>query len=270
MCETSERGVGVAELDPRYTIRSLVKAIELLRAIEKDQSGATSNVTQLAKAVGMSKGSAFATLQTLLAYGLIMDRGEGASRTYRLGLGLFRLGQSANRQSSAADVSAPVVTSLMKSTGLTARAAVRDGDWALVVNCIYAPGAIRLDLRLGERERPHCSAIGKAVMSTLPDDEVRQIVSRLGMPRKSRRTITDIDRFMEEIERCRDHRYAIDDEEDVDGIICIAAPALDSTGVLYATVSVTGLKADPMLEDVKHVAEVVRRHADELTALVCG
>jgi IclR family acetate operon transcriptional repressor len=260
----------MVEIDPRYAVRSLAKGIELLREIEKDPTGEQSTVTKLAKAIGMSKGAAFSTLQTLLAYGLVVDRGEGASRTYRLGLGLFRLGQSATRQSTAADVAAPVLSSLMKSTGLTARSAVRDGDWALVVNCVYAPGAIRLDLRLGEREWPHCSAIGKALMSTLPDAEVRQIVSRLGMPRHSRNTITDIDELMVSIARCRETGYAIDNGEDVDGIICIAAPALDATGELYATVSVTGLAMTPMLEDVESVALTVRAHADRLSAIVRG
>lgn len=260
----------MVDLDPRYAVRSLAKAIELLRAIEKDPTGEASTVTQLAKAIGMSKGSAFSTLQTLMAYGLLADRGEGASRVYRLGLGLFRLGQSATRQSTVADVTAPVLSLLMKATGLTSRSAVLDGDWALVVGCVYAPGAVRLDLRLGEREWPHCSAVGKALMSTLPEAEARQIVSRLGMPRHTRRTITDIDQFMAELALCRERGYALDDEEDVDGIICIAAPTLDSTGKPYATVSVTGLKADPMLEDVEAVAGVVRRHADALAALVSG
>jgi IclR family acetate operon transcriptional repressor len=260
----------LTDLDPRYAVRSVAKAIDLLKAIEKDANGEASSVTSLARTVGMSKGSVYSTLQTLLSYGLISDHGEGASRTYRLGLGLFRLGQSATRQSTVADVSAPVLSSLMKSTGLTARAALLDGDWALVVGCLYAPGAIRLDLRLGEREWPHCSAVGKALLSTLDESEARQIVSRLGMPRHTRRTITDIDQLMAELATIRERGYAVDDEEDADGIMCIAAPALDTAGRPYAAVSVTGLKADQSLGDAQAVAAIVRSHASDLTAIVRG
>jgi IclR family acetate operon transcriptional repressor len=268
--EFTKESTAVTDLDPRYAVRSVSRAIELLKAIEKDASGEASSVTSLARTLGMSKGSVYSTLQTLLAHGLLSDRGEGASRTYRLGLGLFRLGQSATRQSTVADVSAPVLTSLMKATGLTARAALLDGDWALVVGSTYAPGAIRLDLRLGEREWPHCSAVGKALMSALGESEARQIVSRLGMPRHTRRTITDIDQFMAELALTRQRGYAVDDEEDADGIMCIAAPALDTAGRPYAAVSITGLKADQALEDTQAVAAIVRRHADDLTALVRG
>jgi IclR family acetate operon transcriptional repressor len=260
----------VADLDPRYAVRSLSRAIELLRVIERDASGKSSTVTELARTLGMSKSSVYSTLQTLLAYGLISDRGEGASRRYRLGLGLFRLGQSATRQSTVADVSAPILSSLMKETGLTARAAVLDGDWALVVACVYSPGAIRLDLRLGEREWPHCSAVGKALMSVLAESEARQIVTRLGMPKHTRRTITDIDKLMEHLAVTSTQGYAVDDEEDADGILCIAAPALDAMGNPYATLSVTGLKADPSLKDVRSVAATVRGHAQELATLVRG
>jgi IclR family acetate operon transcriptional repressor len=262
--------VTVDDLDPRYAVRSVARAIELLKAIEMDPTGVDSTVTKLAQTVGMSKGSVYSTLQTLLAYGLISDRGEGASRTYRLGLGLFRLGQSATRQSTVADVSAPMLSSLMKATGLTSRVALLDGDWALVVGCVYAPGAIRLDLRLGEREWPHCSAVGKALMSVLNPSEARQIVSRLGMPKHTRRTITDIDQFMEELAITRERGYAVDDEEDADGIACIAAPVLDAAGKPYAALSVTGLKADPSLEDTHAVATMVRSHADALSAHVRG
>ncbi|NEN04970.1 IclR family transcriptional regulator [Diaminobutyricibacter tongyongensis] len=258
------------DLDPRYSVRSVGRAIELLQEIEKDPTGANSTVTKLALSVGMSKGSVYSTLQTLLAYGLITDRGEGASRTYRLGLGLFRLGQSATKQSTVADVSTPVLSSLMRATGLTSRAALLDGDWALVVACVFAPGAVRLDLRLGEREWPHCSAVGKSLMSALSDPEARQIVSRLGMPRHTRRTITDIDQFIEELAITRERGYAVDDEEDADGIVCISAPVLDTLGRPYAALSITGLKADPALEDTHAVAAVVRSHADTLSALVRG
>ncbi len=158
----------------------------------------------------------------------------------------------------------------MKTTGLTSRAALLDGDWALVVGCVYAPGAVRLDLRLGEREWPHCSAVGKALMSTLSDTEARQIVSRLGMPRHTRRTITDIDQFMDELAITRERGFAVDDEEDADGIICIAAPTLDVLGRPYAALSVTGLKADPAFEDTHAVAAKVRTHADTLSTLVQG
>jgi IclR family acetate operon transcriptional repressor len=260
----------LTDLDPRYAVRSVARAIELLKTIERDPTGEASSVTSLARTLGMSKGSVYSTLQTLLAHGLISDRGEGASRTYRLGLGLFRLGQSATRQSTVADVTAPVLSSLMRATGLTSRVAMLDGDWALVVGCVYAPGAIRLDLRLGEREWPHCSAVGKALMSVLSESEARQIVSRLGMPRHTRRTITDIDQFMAELELTRQRGYAVDDEEDADGITCIAAPALDAAGRPYAAVSITGLKADPSLKDTSAVAALVRKHADDLTALVRG
>jgi IclR family acetate operon transcriptional repressor len=258
----------LSNLDPRYTVRSVGRAIELLRVIEQDVSGESSTVTELARTVGMSKGSVYSTLQTLLAYGLLSDRGEGPSRKYRLGLGLFRLGQSATRQSTVADVSAPILSSLMKERGLTARAAVLDGDWAIVVGCVYAPNAIRLDLRLGEQEWPHCSAIGKALMSVIPADETRQIVTRLGMPKRARNTITDIEVLMEQLLVIREQGFAVDDEEDADGVVCVAAPAFDTTGKPYATVSITGLKADPLLQDIPLVAASVRRHADALTALV--
>jgi IclR family acetate operon transcriptional repressor len=105
-------------------------------------------------------------------------------------------------------------------------------------------------------------------MSVIPADETRQIVTRLGMPKRARNTITDIEVLMEQLLVIREQGFAVDDEEDADGVVCVAAPAFDTTGKPYATVSITGLKADPLLQDIPLVAASVRRHADALTALV--
>ena len=82
-----------------------------------------------------------------------------------LGLGLVRLGEHAADQTSVAMVCRPELESLTATTRLTARAAVLSDGWAVAVARVDSPDAIRLDLRLGEREWPHRSGLGKALMS---------------------------------------------------------------------------------------------------------
>ncbi len=256
--------------DPRYTVQSVARAIELLRLIEVEGSADGLPLATLTRHMSMSKSSVFSTLQTLAAQGFVSVRDDGGAPRYRLGLALMRLGQAAAAQTSVADVCWPELEALSAASGLTSRAAVLDGPWAVAVARIDSPSPVRLDLRLGEKEWPHRSGLGKALMTALPDDEVRALMAKVGMPPSTARTHTTVESYLEDIERSRARGYAMDDEEDAEGIICIAAPVVDATGAPFAAISVTGLKAGPALQDPDRVAELVRAAAARLTTLVSG
>lgn len=262
-----ERGQQVLGADNRYEVKSVARAVAILEALE-DAHADGLTVTEVAKLVGLSKSTAFATLHTLRAHGLVSDKGEGATRRYRLGLALVRLGQQASAQTSIADIGQPVLRALTEKTGLTSRIAVLDDDWAVVVARADSRTAVRLDLRMGQREWPHCTGVGKALLSTLPESEVRALVGRLGMPVRTSRTITDADRLVVNLARARADGFTIDDEEDAEGIMCIASPVVDVHGNALGAVSVTGLKADSALRQPRSVGRQVRAAAAQIAQMV--
>ena len=82
----------------RYRLHGVERALdtfELLAAAGQD--GMT--LTELADKIGVSKSSAFALLQTLIARGFVADSGTRLSRRYRLGMALAKLGDAAESQS---------------------------------------------------------------------------------------------------------------------------------------------------------------------------
>ncbi len=257
----------MTEVESRYEVKSVVRAIAILEALEDSQDDGLT-VTEVAKLVGLSKSTAFATLHTLRAHGLVSDKGEGSTRRYRLGLALVRLGQQASAQTSIADLGQPVLRALTEETGLTSRIAVLDDDWAVVVARVDSRTAVRLDLRMGQREWPHCTGVGKALLSTLPEAEVRSIMGRLGMPARTERTITDPDNLVANLTRARADGFTIDDEEDAEGIMCIASPVVDVHGGVLGALSVTGLKADSALRQPRSVGRKVRAAAEQIGEMV--
>ncbi len=69
----------------------------------------------------------------------------------------------------------------------------------------------------------HSSAVGKSMLATLDEEHVRSLLRHAGMPRKTSRTITDPDDMLRELEDVAQQGYALDDEEDVDGVFCVAS-----------------------------------------------
>ena len=168
--------------------------------------------------------------------------GEGRARHYKLGLTLARLGDQALGQVDLLDVAQPSLRAMTEETGWTSRVGVLDDAYAVMLGRVDGPGIIRFQSNLARRELPHCSAIGKALLSHLPEEEVRAIVARTGLPRRTARTITDVDHLLRELDGVREKEFAVDDEEDSEGVCCVGASVFDHRQASVAAISVTGLK----------------------------
>jgi IclR family acetate operon transcriptional repressor len=232
---------GSGHSDP-YTVKSLSNAISILELLAESDPEKGLNVTELAAASGMSKSAVFAIMQTFLGRGLVIDDGNGQGRSYRLGGALVRLGDRAKQQLPLRQVAGPVMHQLADEVGLPVRAAVLQDRRAITVSHVDAPERVQVSLRMSPRELLHNSALGKAILSGLTDDEARQLLLPSEMTRFTPRTITDVDRFINHLDKVRRIGYAVDDEESAEGIFCIAAPVFDTTLQCIGAISVTSLK----------------------------
>jgi IclR family acetate operon transcriptional repressor len=249
----------------RYRVKSVDRAVTVLEALgEAGGDGLT--VSDVGKALGVSKSTAFALLATLLDRGFVADSGEGASRRYRLGMALARLGDRVVAQTGVRDVAMPVLRELTDATGLTSRLAVLEDGLAVVIGRVDAPGAVRFTSQLGQRELPHSSGVGKALLATLPEDRVREIVTATGMPRRTDKTLTDLDVLLRDLAGTRDRGYAVDDEEDAEGVFCVGSAVMDHTGRCVGAISVTGIKRDMPSWQVALLGTKVREHAAQVSA----
>jgi IclR family acetate operon transcriptional repressor len=92
-------------------------------------------------------------------------------------------------------------------------------------------------------ERPmYCTAVGKAIAAWLPRTDVQTELARTGMPRLTPKTITTRAGFDAELRRIRATGHAIDDEEQYEGLRCIAMPVFSYSGRVYGSMCVLGPK----------------------------
>jgi IclR family acetate operon transcriptional repressor len=254
--------------DDRYRVQSVERAVFVLGALgDAGPDGLT--LSELSRALGASKSSAFAILQTLLGYGFVADTGTGMSRRYRLGLALARLGDLVVSQIALRDVALPVLRDLTSTTGLTSRVAVLEAPYAVVIGRVDAESnAVRFATNLFKRELMHCSAVGKAMLAAIPEGEARGYLLQAGMPQKTRHTVTDIEELMIELADVRPKGYFLDDEEDAEGVCCIGAPIVIDGEVCAGAISVTGLKVDVPAWRLHHIGESVRDHAARVSLLL--
>ena len=251
----------------RYTVGSLHKALRLLDLVAVGPpEGMT--VSELARQLGASKSSTFALARTLLEFNYLRVIEPGTR--YHLGLALVRLGDVSASGLPLAAICQPVLHDLNARTGLTIRAAVNENGRPLFIERVDAPGAIRFHAPLGVPELPHVSSAGKAILASMSDRDVAAVIAETGMPRRTPKTITTLQGLLDNLALVRSRGFAVDDEEDFEGVFCVGSAFFDHAGGCAGSISATGIKRDLPEKAVLELGSHVRGAADSITHMLGG
>jgi DNA-binding IclR family transcriptional regulator len=108
----------------------------------------------------------------------------------------------------------------------------------------FGEKAVGVEYHDRKREQPlnhlHCTAAGKAILSQLPESDVREITTERGVPQNTEHTITDVEELIEELAVVRDRGYAFADEEQMSGIRALGAPVTPAGERVAGAIAVSG------------------------------
>lgn len=255
--------------DDKSLLRSVGRALDILQALGAGSREGMS-VGDIAEAIGVSRSTAFTLLQTMVARGFVADMRIGGARLYRPGLALVHLGDCAVAGMGLTQIATPVLQQLTFETQMTSRLAVLDDGYAVTVGRVDASGPFRIAAALGRRERPHCSSVGKALLARLSNEQVTAILTRLGMPRRTKHSLTSQAALIEDLKATATRGYAFDNEEDNIGIVCVGAAIYDRSYEAVAAISVTGMKVGRSEEELHQLGATVRACADQISVALGG
>ena len=220
-------------------------------------------ISELARQLGLNKGTVRDLLETLRAHGLLERDAE--RKQYRLGPRLARLGMAALGQLDLPSVAHPFLVDLAAETGGAVLLLVRQGDRATIVDKVDAGQlAVEVSATVGRRIPLAAGACGKIFLSYVQPAEREQFLldSAHGTPQ----TIRDPNRYAHELDRVRRLGYATDDEEYLPGVRATAAPIYDARGHLVASVLVVGLTSSLSARDLRPTGEATARAAQAISA----
>lgn len=258
---------GGEEVAGRYTVRSVARAMRLMQIVADGPADGLT-LSDLARALATSKSTILALARTLTAFGMLRETRPGPR--YALGTAVIRLGDIARGQLPLGDLSRPLLTDLADLTKMTSRLAICDEGFPVFIERVDGPGSVRFHTPLGQREMPHASAAGKAILATMSEKEVRDLCAQTGLRRRTGHTITDLASLLDNLALVRSNGFAVDDEEDAEGIFCIGAAFFGHDGTVAGAVSVTGIKGDLPAWRVNELGQTVRRAADRVSEIILG
>lgn len=246
---------------PTTGVQSLVRGFELLEAI--GDMGGEAGLSELAGRTGLAPGTAHRIVRTLVDLGYLRQL---PSRRYTLGARLLRLGDTAS--TLLGRWAAPVLTGLVDAVGETANLAVLDGDRAVYVAQVPSPHSVRMFTEIGRRVPLHCTGVGKAMLSRLPDTQVDALIARTGLPAVTPTTITDPAALRLELARAREQGWVRDEGEQETGVRCVAVPVSGPTGPVAVSVSGPVGRVDEAAVD--RIAPVVMAAGRQLQDLLAA
>ena len=221
-------------------VQSVGRALDLLEIVSG--AGGEMSISEIAAASGLPLPTIHRLVRTLVDRGYMRQL---PSRRYALGSRLIPLGEVASAMLGTS--ARPVLAELVEQLGESTNLGVLDGDLITYIAQVPSRHSVRMFAEVGRRVYAHCTAVGKAVLSQLPDAHVRAVLARTGMPARTPLTITDPDELIAQLESIRAQGYAVDEGEEEVGVRCVAVPVPTSVSRLGISVSGPAPRMTPQL-----------------------
>jgi DNA-binding IclR family transcriptional regulator len=219
----------------RNMIGSVQRAIDILNLF--DRHTPEMGVTEIARALELPK-STVAGLVSTLEYNGFLDQNP-SNRKYRLGAKLAERASIFLAQFDLREIAAPVLEALRDTCNESINLAIRDDGYVVYIERMHGTKTLGMRSEIGKREKTHSTALGKAMLSCLPQAEINKFVSQYEFTPVTPQTITNPAAFLDEMHKTRQRGFALDDQENELGGRCVAAPIINHLGEPIAAISIS-------------------------------
>lgn len=223
-------------LAPGRTIQSVDRALTLLEVIADESDGLT--LSAIAERTGLNSSTCHHLISTLVQRGYLTHLSR--SRGYALGSKIREINDSAKQAQEPSVLLREDVKALGARLGYGIQLAVLS-DTSLMTKLSFAAPKQQVQEpdELEKMTALHATATGKAILAWVPDTELVRVISANGLNAYTPKTITSLSGVVEELRWVRRRKYAIDDEEFCEGIVCIGSSIRKKGGEVVAAISTT-------------------------------
>jgi IclR family transcriptional regulator, acetate operon repressor len=237
------------------------KALRVLEAVAARKR--PMSIAEIAGALDMTMPTAHRIVASLEKLGFI-GREPGRRRIVE-GARLVTLGLNVMQAAAGNAARHAVLASLAKKTGESCNLGVIANGSVVYIDRVESHWPLGLRFETGSRVPLHCTAIGKLLLSRLPDEAVEAHLESGTLTRYTATTITDMRRLKAELARIRKQQYSIDNQEFMSGVVCIAVPVNDPrNGGVCAGLAISAAEARLTLAGIKRFLPDLRTAATKL------
>lgn len=216
----------------------------------------------LARAIGIDRSAVWRVLQQLSDLGVLEKRDDG----YVPGPRLFYIARLLGVRDTLNAAARSILNSLVPRFNETCYVCTLHGDSVVFLYEAQSSHPVRYVIDIGRPSPLHAGAAGRAILSGLPPEEAREILSEMDLTPLTPNTVLDVNTLLEMAAEDDRRGYTVSLEERVVGGSAVAAPFFDASGRCQGSVVYTCPAARFDLDRVDEIGQAIREGADALSA----
>lgn len=238
------------------------KALRVLEAVAARRRPLS--IAEIAAALDLPQPTAHRIVGVLERIGFL-GREPGRRRIVE-GRRLIGLGLDVLQAAAGSGTRHAVLASLAKKIGESCNLGVIAGGNVVYIDRVESQWPLGLRFEPGSRVPLHCTAIGKLLLSELPDDALEAQLANGPLTRYTATTITDARRLKAELKHIRKQGYSTDNQEFMSGVVCIAVPVQGPrNGQVCAGLAISAAQARLTLAGIRRFLPDLREAARKLS-----
>ncbi len=238
-------------------VQSVDRAFDILEALMDGEIG----LTDLSKKVNLNKSTVHRLLNTLIFRGYVSQ--NPTNNKYKLTLKFLEVGNKILNTVDIIGIARPYIKRLSEKTNEVVHLVSIERDEIVYIDKIESNNTIRMHSFIGKRIPIYCTAVGKVYMSCLDSNEFSSLWDTFEhkIVKLTNNTIISKNDMLDELNIIRTNGFAIDNEENEEGVICVAAPIFnyDKSFKYAISISIPKMRIDE--DKIMFLGELVEETA---------
>lgn len=242
-------------------VQSVDRSLCILEVLSDYEEGL--GITEISEKVDLHKSTVHRLLNTLIYKGYITQNKN--NNKYGLTLKLFELGNKKVEKMDLVSIAQPYIKELMEKTNEVVHLAVREGTEIIYVDKVEPQKSIKMYTRIGMRKPMYCTAMGKAMLSQMLEEEVQEIYNSSDINELTENTIVDFSELKENLRDINTKGYAMDNQEVEIGIRCVGTVVKDHKSKVCGAISVSGSIISFTEDKIEYFSELISECASKIS-----
>ena len=247
---------------PNYPVKSLEKALLILRMMIEDSR--LLSLTEISRKLDFGKGTVHRILDTLRSHQFV--RQDPATLKYGLGPLAVQMRNAVKSEDYIVKIIKPHLKKLSESCPEAISASVLEFNEIRYIARFESSEPLRVSIGVGTKFPAHCTATGKVLLSDLNNEQLAKLYDgRKNIQKMTKNSIGSFSHLLKELKRVRDQNFALDFEEALIGVNCVARPIRDSKKKVISAISISGPISRMTKKKMLEFAELLSGTSDRIS-----
>lgn len=219
-------------------------------------------ISELSKSLGISKGTIHGITSALEEIGVLIR--DPFTKKYNLGYALVELRKKGLSRIPLREVARRHMEELVEDTDETVFLGILKDDHILILDVAESTKELKITSPSGTKIPLTAGATGKVFLAYMEEKSALRYLTANGLVKYTESSITDLDRYLQEIKEVRKKGFATDHEEYLQGVKAVAA-LIRTQGPVLAAVWVVGFSSSITVDKMGYIEERTRKAADAIS-----